>query len=46
MDSIRKGNGCLGQRVMNTLDSSMMMKTAVDSKSNGKKPGSTCDLRG
>ena len=31
---------------MNTLDSSMMMKKAVDLKSNGKKPGSTCDLRG
>ena len=38
------GNSRLGTLAMDTLDSSMMKKMAVDSKTKGKNTGSTCDL--
>ena len=39
-----KENGHLGN--MNTLHSSMMKKMSADSKTKGKKPGTTHDLHG
>ena len=43
---LKKGNGRLGKLAIDTLDSSMMKKTAADSKAKGKKPGSTHGLLG
>ena len=42
----KKGNGHLGKIAIDTLDSSMVKKTAADSKAKGNKPGSTCGLLG
>ena len=44
LTQLKKGNGRLGKLTMNTVDSSMMKKTVVDSKTKGRKPGSTCGL--
>ena len=41
-----KGNGRLGKLAIDTLDLSMIKKTAADSKAKGKKPGSTRGLLG
>ena len=41
---LKKGNGRLGKPAIDTLDSSMVKKTAADSKAKGKKPGSTSSL--
>ena len=40
------GNGRRGKLAIDTLDSSMMKKTAADSKTKGSKPESTRDLLG
>ena len=37
---LKKGNSRRGKLAIDTLDSSMMKKTAADSKAKGKKPGS------
>ena len=42
---LKKGNGRLGNAI-DTLDSSMMKKMAVDSKVKRKKLGFTCGLLG
>ena len=41
---LKKENGCHGKHAMDTLDSSMMKKTAAVSNSKGKKlyPSMTC----
>ena len=43
---IIKGNGRLGKLSIDTLDLSVMNKTAADLKANGKKPGSIHNLLG
>ena len=46
MDSIKKGNVHLEKTAIGMLDSSMMKKTAADSKAKGNKSGSICGLLG
>ena len=43
---LKKGNGRLEKSSLDTLDSSMMKKTAADLKAKGKKQGSTSILLG
>ena len=40
-NKIKEGNGCHGKPAIDTLDSSMMKKTAADSEAQGKKHRST-----
>ena len=45
-DSTSKIEWLYWEPALDTLDSSMMKKTAADSKTIGKKLGSTCSLLG